>query len=38
MDDCVFAKTNDEIDAWPTFTGAKQELETIFIKVKMIDF
>ena len=31
-------KTNDEIDTWPTFTGAKQELETIFRKVKMTVF
>ena len=31
-------KTNYEIDVWPTFTGAKQELETIFRKVKMTVF
>ena len=31
-------KNNDEIDAWPTFTGAKQELETIFKKVRMTNF
>lgn len=31
-------KNNDEIDAWPTFTGTKQELETIFKKVRMTNF
>lgn len=31
-------KKNDEIDAWPTFTGAKQELETVFEKVRMTNF
>lgn len=28
-------KGNDEIDAWPIFTGAKQELETVFEKIRM---
>lgn len=31
-------KKNDEIDAWSTFAGAKQELETVFKKVSMTDF
>ncbi|MGO5051215.1 HIT family protein [Lachnospiraceae bacterium LCP25S3_G4] len=31
-------KKNDEIDAWPIFTGAKHELETIFNRVKMINY
>ena len=28
-------KENDEIDAWPIFTGAKQGLETVFEKIRM---
>lgn len=28
-------KKNDDIDAWPVFTGAEQDLETVFEKVKM---
>ena len=28
-------KSNDGIDAWPKFEGAKEELQTVFDKVKM---
>jgi histidine triad (HIT) family protein len=28
-------KNNDGIDAWPTFSGAKQELESLYEKIKM---
>lgn len=28
-------KKNDEIDAWPTFTGAKHKLESVFEKFRM---
>ena len=28
-------KNNDEIDAWPTFDGAKQEIEKTWEKIKM---
>ena len=28
-------KNNDEIDAWPAFDGAKQEIETTWEKIKM---
>lgn len=28
-------KKNDGIDAWPVFTGAKQELEAVYKKVRM---
>ncbi len=31
-------KINDEIDAWPTFTGAKQKLETTYKEVRMTNF
>ena len=28
-------KTNDGIDGWPKFTGAKEELESVFEKLRM---
>jgi histidine triad (HIT) family protein len=28
-------KNKDGIDAWPTFSGAKQELESLYEKIKM---
>lgn len=28
-------KTNDGIDAWPKFDGAKEDIQTVFEKVKM---
>ncbi len=30
-------KRNDGIDAWPRFSGAKEELEAVYEKVRMID-
>ena len=31
MEDCIFCK----IDAWSNFEGAKEDIQTVFEKVKM---